>query len=797
MPYDGTYSPGDQDYDNYNYYGNMPMQFPNSGWGGPRSPAFQQAAPMPQPRDYMSRDNGNVGNSAFAPFGGINFGNPMMNMLGMMAMQMAGPKFGMDIRNLAPMLAPDMDPMSYFASKARFQNSYDPITRGQLYASDQPFLDAALGKLGPNAISAQSWDMFNPAGSNAQAYESIYGRMGVNFGGNLKNQSNKSIQALNQFNDRFLKNEGLDFKGTYGYDRNQSMEAYDAATRYGIGGLSGEKFAESVDKKSFGTSVGRNNSVFSAASEIFGKDKGFDELAQLMTKSLDGFQGLDSNKATDLLLKIQSASKAVNISSKAFMEYSSMFGQLYAAHGMGGITTANQLMDTAMGASIATNIGRKTGDVLLMDQNKNMEATALNRLDQLGSPVGRKALVLAARYANMSADVAASMQLGPGLGTMQEFMKKGGKFQQLYNDSNPAGLESALASIDERMNGALSLGANNLSDYDRRDAASVMDIDHPGGWNANKLNEALARTITANTGLKSDQVKALLGQISSIGEGGSEKAIEKLLRAANPNISKKDLGDIATKFSGEYRTWTNDPDYLLSNAGFSSINQASAAIAANSPEGQRQAAAKKLVEDDDLKARKNFHAIAGDLLRGKGAKDWAKPLLDGSIAIDKFYRHDKDGNRKEFDLEYAKKVGMKATKSVFMSDQMASAVAMMDDANKNGKIDAAAEAAKKYILDQYGGEENADEAARDKAYEASDKIRREGFKGVVDKFNKASAADREAHKNDLKEGKEERNEKLGDSILEYLIKIYVTLSGGDGTPNDDDPTADAPGKPNS
>ena len=810
MPYDGTYSPGDQDYDNYNYYGNMPMQFPNSGWGGPRSPAFQQAAPMPQPRDYMSRDNGNVGNSAFATPGGVNFGNPMMNLFGMMAMQMGAAKLGMDFRNMAPLSAPDMSPMDYFSAKVRFRNSYDPDVRRQLYEADRPFLDAASGRLGNMAMTQQVWDQFNPAGSNTRAYESIYGRLGINFGGDLNNQSRRSIEALGQFNDSFLNTDprgrgfgDLDFKGTYGYDRVQSVEAYDAAVRYGIGGLSGEKFADAVNKKEFGTSAGRNNSVFSAASEIFGKDKGFDELAQLMTKSLDGFQGLDSNKATDLLLKIQSASKAVNISSKAFMEYSSMFGQLYAAHGMGGITTANQLMDTAMGASVATTIGRGTGDVLLMDQNKNMDMSARNRLDQLGSPVGKKALAIAARYANMSADQARAIQI-KGYGSFGEFMKSGA-FQKLYDDPNSAGLEAFEQAFDlggQEKNsilgaGQASRGAAYLSDYDRRDAARVMNIDQPGGWKANKLNEALVKSITFNTGLKSDMVKALIDQVSSVGEGGDEKAIRAKVAKMFPGMSPEERDRVSAQFAGEYRQLTNNQRYVLANGGFDSTAAASEAIAENSPGGRRRKAAQQAAAADDNDLRQIFHAISGDLVRGKGVKDGIKLLMNGSVDIDKLYKHDKDGNRLEFDAEYAKEAAKKMLRNGLQADQVSAAMETLNDKKNNKKVLAAAKAAKQYVLDQYGGEENADEAARNKASEAYDKVIRAGFKGTVDKINKVTEKYKEEHKNDPPEKKEERDAKNAEKVIEIITKIYECMSNQTLSDDDDDPPAEAPGKPNS
>ena len=354
-----TYLADGPDYFNYSWYGGQAPSFPGAGWGMPSSPAFS----VMQPRDLMARGNQYAGNEAFAPMGGLNFGSPLANMFGSMVL---GGLFGKDMR---PLTQPNLPALDYFRAQQRFQTSQ--AMTNQVLSQDSAIY-GRLPEMMQNKGMQMLFDMFNPGGSQQQAFQAIYGRFGSALGGNMQSQANESLRMLGELNRGFVVGSGpragmWDYNQSFGLDRVETSEALDAAGRYGIGGLSMNSIVDASRNGGLNSMARKNNEIFATARDIFGKDKGFDELANLMNQSIEGLSGLDQTKAADLLNKIQATSRAVNVSSKAFAEYAAMFNQLARERSLGGAAGFEAFAGAMQSAKSSTEVGRASGDMIGSD----------------------------------------------------------------------------------------------------------------------------------------------------------------------------------------------------------------------------------------------------------------------------------------------------------------------------------------------------------------------------------------------------------------------------------------------
>lgn len=744
---------GGADYNNFSLYGQMPGFFPNAGWGGPSSPAYQMAAP----RDYMARSNQYAGNSSYAPPGGINFGSPMTNLIGGLAIQgMFGP-------NVRPFQKPDLPDMDYLRAKIRNNESFSRL-RGpnSIYGEDSRWLEPRVGQgLANSNLFQSAFDLINPGGSQKGAFDMIYGRLGTSFGGDLSSQANTAQKALRDINSEFRIKSGpnaggFDFNRSFGFDREQIAEQLDVGARYGIGGLSGRKVADATRTGDVGRMARDNARVFGAAQQVFGKDKGMEELAQLMTKSIDGFQGLDATKATDLLNKIQSTSRAVNISTKAFAEYATMFNDLYKSTGMGGASAAGHIMDSAMRASVATELGRKTGDAGLSDQNATMDAQGRNRLDLMRSPTMKKATALAAKMANMTDSQLAAVQVA-GVGSLADL--KNGGLQKLLESGDTESLEKVLTTVNQSSDsllggkGSLDRRARNLSENDRQDASRIVNTERAGAFNARNAIKKFGQNLSRNGQIDQGLLDAaggaggltdLMEQFSSVKEAGSLDSVMSKFNdddflQANPRIaamSKDDRERFAEQFSSNFREQAqNGP--ALRRYGYQSPEDFNADFALASKPGRKMLDEKYTQTRKDKGLQTFLGELTGDTLKDFGVRESAGVVLDlmkdiaGGKAVDKDGKpiemagiRDKDG---KFDLQKVLDLAKSKGKSVTKVDQMKDLLGTLDqksidDIDKTGQ-------------DAYDSTLLKTKGRRDLAEDARNDAIRAKATPLIDKFN--------------------------------------------------------------
>jgi hypothetical protein len=597
--------------DAYSFYPAMAQTM--AGFGAPQSPYYMASQPL-QPRDYMHSSNRFLGNSAYSPPGGINTGNQFADLAGNLILQSLLKDDFMRARPFSQVGVPDLD---FFRGRVRMSEMQNNL-EAQIQNLNAPYLTRTVGPAAAGNLHGQRFfdTAFNLGGSQMGAFQILHGGLGHRMGGTLSDQANASFSALQQMNNFFTRTtEGelgvprnmgdMDFRRSYGLDRVELANSIDAAARYGIGGMSQSKFADAVKNGTAGTMMKDNARVFSAAQGVFGRDKSMEELAQMMTQAIDGFQGLDANKATDLLHKVQATSRAIGISTKAFAESAQMMNQMYQSVGAGGSSASDFIMRGAMNAGVATDLGRRTGDTGLSDANRNMDAAGRNMLDAANSPALRRAQGLAAIAANLSPEQRASIRIR-GVGTLADLVAPGGKLQNVLNSGDSAALTSMLDAVDSGMEdnpylnrGSLTRRGRNLSSQDMEDASRLMDFSGAAAFNGRGLRTDILKSMVTSGAIDADILRTmgpkglsqLMDKMDSFKEGGSYQSVLDELEtgASGMNLSQAQRERLAAQFSYQFREQTNNTNYLK-QWGFQSRDDANVGFAGTGASGRRATA---------------------------------------------------------------------------------------------------------------------------------------------------------------------------------------------------------------
>jgi len=526
----------------------LPNMFPGQAFGSRHMPAY--VASVPTPRDFMSRDSGYVGNSAFSAPLGIGFGNQMMNfaMQGMV-MPMLASAVGLDyqkmIQNLAPIAPPNMPFSDWMDSRRRYDAFSRPEIRQQVLGNAYSW--DALGTY--NTLVQDFWDSsFNPAGSSMQTAQSIYGRFGASFEGDHSRKLDRALQMYNNLNDSFSSSNAagqkfFDFNKSFGFDRPQLVDMLDTAMRRGVGGLSfGNIEQMASDPATFKEKSGEIAKFMSAAQDIFGRDKGFDELTSLVGKALANFQTVDSTRATDLLQKIQATSRALNISGDAMAEYVAMFNDLDRSLGGAGVGNTMQSLRAAGQGSTIAAVQREQGGTLT-DQNEAMVVAAQMGAGATNSYYGKWSLGFASSFSRLS-DSQKSMKTKDGR-TINEVMED---YKRAWNSGDVNAIAAEQAKAERALAGSsvlsaedLRAGASRLTRGDR--AAAERFMDENGFASAGEALQigAYRKSIKENIAGRFDQdgSRALLDRY------GGMSVIEKLMASDLGTEGLKNRGEVA------------------------------------------------------------------------------------------------------------------------------------------------------------------------------------------------------------------------------------------------------------
>lgn len=291
----------------------------------------------------MGGTTGNPANYAFAPPMGISTGMGMMadGALGALIKHLTG---GAPITRT--MGRPGISDYAYTSATERYRvaNSYRP----RVNASD-PFL-RSLGAYGENAMVQQGLAMtgWSPSGSMSENFNVLMGRFGPGMAGGGRDK----IGAQGLMAETMLRNMMGAFTDKRGvYDRRG--KAYGLSFEEVAKGAAAwsDTFGRSAGITALGTpgasasaieqgqkEMGQMAAVTRELGNLFGPDKGMDELMKSFEGMTSGMKDLSPSKAKEILQKVQATAVVVNMSNESIVKYFDMMKNLYSGLGIKGNT---------------------------------------------------------------------------------------------------------------------------------------------------------------------------------------------------------------------------------------------------------------------------------------------------------------------------------------------------------------------------------------------------------------------------------------------------------------------------
>jgi hypothetical protein len=634
----------------FNFYNGVQAQI-GSYFGAPPSPQFQSYRPV---GDFSSQAYQHWGNRNFAPAMGIPSENPLIGVLGNMLLQKA---FGADLANMRPIGQDWMSSLDFVEGRFRAAQSQNMMK--DLHGLNAEYLAPRVGQAGYNMGAQMLFDAMNPGGSQVQAFNQLYSGQGRAFGLDSEKQRLGAYNSLLQMNEAFVQESGenkggWDFRKAYGFDRNETAAAIDVAMRRGIGGINQEAFADAINENRGGDMMVKNNRLFAAAREVFGRDKSVEQLGELISNATDGLAGLDAGKTTELLQKIQATSKVIDISTQAFTEYSNLLKDMYRSVGITGASVPDNVMRSAKDARIATEMGRQTGDSTMGNLNDAMEAAGRNRLNLMRSGGMRQAKALAAITANLTDEQKASVQI-KGMGSLADVMKEGGIFQQALKSGDSETLQRIINAANQSGSpyfgkGAVANKARNLSEEDERLANTVVDFSKTGEVQGMSLRRAVAKGMAGSLDkgimakIGKEGLDKIMGKLDSFSEAGDRNKVLDVIKnqLGGLGLSEKEQQDLASQFSIDASTRLSNKA-TLARFGFKSRLDANVAFARTGEKGQQQATELDAEQAKVVQRQQYLAEISGDVMRPFDAKEL------GGMALNLF-RDIQNGTIKDEDI---------------------------------------------------------------------------------------------------------------------------------------------------
>lgn len=632
--------------DQYSYFASSQNQMPGFGSGM---------------RDWSHSTNRYQAANAWSGPSTLQTGNQLIDITGMIALQSL---LGADtLQRIRPMSQVGMPALDYFSSRSRMLDTTLPsgaqgsTLQDRIMNQNTAFLERSMGTgAAQNRVVQQLFDAnfmgLNPYGSQYGTFGMLHSGIGRRFGteGDRAFGAESGLQQINSYfaaTDSYNKG-GLDMRKSYGYKRDQMAEMLDVSSRYGIGGLSQTALGDSIRGGTLGQTSQGVAKMFSAASEVFGKDKGIEELGRLMS-SLEGFKGLDPNKAADVLHKIQATSRAIGISTEAFAEYSGMMSQVYKSVGIGGPVSMDHAMSASVeAASITETSTTKFGtNARLADMGKNLELANINRANAVASPLMNRITAFGSLFSSMSLEQRAGMKIGGMSGV---------EFKDAINTAMENGdqdrLQQLVRMMPSRVNGVdVGMLSAHLTDEDRIAAGGHLNLSNATGQMAGNLKKRIAG-VMAGRGLGvlggADGIRKMLDEVGGFNNMANRDLMEDYLARNHSNMSAQQRSEIASSIAGVAIELRGDTNWLAAS-GPQNQDQAEALLQGDSNAAKKQRSADRGNIAADVVRQKLIAGISGGImngfdLRGEGAKlvtAFLDDLNTGKISKDTFF--DKDG----------------------------------------------------------------------------------------------------------------------------------------------------------
>lgn len=636
--------------DEFSYY---PAEaYRNSGFGVPPSPYYNAV----KGNDFMSRAGGYQFQSAFANPLELPGMSPLMQLGTMMA---GAYVMGGDLYNIRPMQQPQMPALDYITARARTLEG--GAARKTVLANSFPYLESRIGAGAASTEFAQ--EAYDFLSGRSQAFNTLYGGIGGYLTGG-GGRAEQSLAAFSQMEGAFVRdimgdprNGSFDRNKSYGFSMPELVSQVETSLRYGIGGVTKSSINRSINdpENNFGSLVQGNAEMYNSARQVFGMDKSMEELAQLMTSSIDGIQGMDSSKASTLLNKIQAVSRSVNISSQALLEYMKMINSVSESVGMSGLDATGLALSSIGTVSAVTNLGRTNGDTLLSNQSANAVAMAENQSDFIGSPMMKRVAGLLSITQGLSGESLSAIKID-GVGTMADVLAKDGALMKALKSGDTATaqkiMDNVVKGVQDNPYGisgaSIVRKGNDLSSQDIERFESVIPASELKSGQRERLIDRLSGALAENTGLEKSTLGKIIGSVGSLGELQTPDAVlQAIEEAGGLGIDPSQRRVIADQIAAGTRQVGSG---VYAQLGYArkgdttdqTMRRASIALASGSEKVQKAAEESKRGADIGFIQQQIVSQISGEALGGITGTDMAELMLgivkdfnEGEVSIEK------------------------------------------------------------------------------------------------------------------------------------------------------------------
>lgn len=319
-----------------------PYNFINDAVASPYSQPFGSHFQQP------SYQTGNPANQGFAPAGGMNSGNAILDMIiNGIVRGLAG---GTGLRTFGRPQTSDFASVMMRSREEFSRESMPAVLSSNLQLKQ-------FGDLGKNRLFQQFVDQFASGGSLGNAFKTTYGRFGSTLGGpgldGLHDAAKASMAVVRNLDRGFTDQNGMwQYGKTNGMNRVETIQSLDAYSRRFGGDQIVKDMAldpNSANKGRIESAQGKISGITEMVREaqnLFGPDKGLEELMDEVDNMLDGARGMTAGKVRDQLQRIQAVSAVVDMSNESMVRYMKVMDGLYKGMGYRGNNTASLAMNS-------------------------------------------------------------------------------------------------------------------------------------------------------------------------------------------------------------------------------------------------------------------------------------------------------------------------------------------------------------------------------------------------------------------------------------------------------------------
>lgn len=575
----------------------MPAYFPQT-----RSQQYSAGIQASEPWDM--RFSPNSSNQGGAAPGGFNTGNPMFDMAAA-----AAAKHFLGVSDIRPYQGFSGPGSTYLESRMRT----DAMAERPMSLPYMPGIDA-LGKMGQDpAVRWGANQLGFGGGDQGRAAEYGMQRFGPMMGRSIREQARVSQQMTENIVSGFSADpnnpsSGYSYNRSFGYDSRETMMNMDSLRSAGLGGVN-EALKRGVggDAAALKKLASQSNEFMRQGREAFGPDMGNDEMLKLMDKAMGGLNGVTPEKASELLGKIQTTSRALDVSTEAFAQYMAMQQNLYKEMGVGGKVATDMILAGATDAQLIAKRAQASGNTALADEGKTRAIVDAQNRETLNSSGARTSTAvindLDRRY---SQDEKNSLKIGNR--SVSDFFKEMGAAQKAGDEERvkaltAEGLNSGL--VDK---GQVISAARNQSSSDVENAINVT-----GGSFATVFGSTERSKIAkAAAGASGGNVDAITKAMSGIDDIDVLRSKQRLTDQLEKNgYSSGEAKDLAGSISGEAQAYV-----LKEHNSGQFIDQIKARFASGSAAqaADRETAAKKAAVDTDRATL--MRGVSGELSKG-------------------------------------------------------------------------------------------------------------------------------------------------------------------------------------